>query len=524
MEKSLFNNKPRTANSFKSSFFLVFDQIIGSLSSFAFRTIFLIFLSSEFLGLSSFFTSVLGILSLLDLGLGSCVSHALYKPIRDNDSKSVAKIMNFLKYSYNLVSLSIFIIGLCLMPFFPFLIPNNTIPSGINIYLVYFLFLLNTSSCYLFSYREVLLIADQEKYWYSLFDIALSLLNFGSQILILVISKNYLFAIIDSTVITILINLVFYLIIGGKYKSVFQEKKNLSVEEKRVILRDVFHIFWYRASSVINSNVIFILVSAFSGLFSLGIFSNYFFIYQVVFGFVTTFFGGFTSSLGNLHAASDKEKEKNVFDKLLILNFSICMFAASCFYLLINVFVRAWAGSEYVISDPFVVILLSTILFFACSQSLENEFIIASGLFNYRPWVAFIISCFYFILSIFLGLLFGVVGLLISMLISQIIFSIWFPSLVFRFVFRKGWGKWFLYLFISALFSVISSFLLLKLISIFPSQKIFALFDFVIVIFAISFACLTFLLIFNDGRSLLKDLRSFAVVRIFHSHKKTLDR
>ena len=66
----------------------VFGQFIS-------RTVIIMVLSVEYVGLSGLFSNVLSMLSLAELGIGEAIVFSLYKPVADNDTKKINAIMAF---------------------------------------------------------------------------------------------------------------------------------------------------------------------------------------------------------------------------------------------------------------------------------------------------------------------------------------------------------------------------------------------------------------------------------------------
>ncbi|WRK52193.1 hypothetical protein SD457_17270 [Coprobacillaceae bacterium CR2/5/TPMF4] len=77
----------RTENSIKNIVVGIGGQCISLLVGFISRTIFVRCLSAEYLGISGLFTNILSMLSLAELGIGSAIGYALYKPLANNDQK-----------------------------------------------------------------------------------------------------------------------------------------------------------------------------------------------------------------------------------------------------------------------------------------------------------------------------------------------------------------------------------------------------------------------------------------------------
>ena len=65
-------------------------QILYVLLGFASRTVFIYCLGETFLGVNGIFASVLSVLSFSELGLGTAILYAMYKPAADSDTDVIA--------------------------------------------------------------------------------------------------------------------------------------------------------------------------------------------------------------------------------------------------------------------------------------------------------------------------------------------------------------------------------------------------------------------------------------------------
>ena len=117
------------------------------------RTAMIYFMGVEYLGLSSLFTSVLSFLNLAELGVGSAMVFAMYRPIAEDDEKTICALMALYRRYYRLIGLFIGAVGLALTPFIPRLI-SGEVPADVNVYLLYLLNLSATVLTYwLFAYQ-----------------------------------------------------------------------------------------------------------------------------------------------------------------------------------------------------------------------------------------------------------------------------------------------------------------------------------------------------------------------------------
>ena len=151
----------RTKNAVRNLVFGFINKMIIMLFPFVIRTIIIRELGAGYLGLGSLFTSILQVLNLAELGFSSAVVFCMYKPIAEKDSETICALLNLYKQIYRIIGIVILVIGLALTPFLPYLI-KGTVPNGINIYILYYIYLFNTAITYfLFAYKSTLLVAHQ---------------------------------------------------------------------------------------------------------------------------------------------------------------------------------------------------------------------------------------------------------------------------------------------------------------------------------------------------------------------------
>ena len=175
----------RTSNSLKNMAFGVGSQMLSILLGFFTRWMFIALLGKEYLGVSGLFTNVLSLLSLANLGFDTAIIYSLYKPLAEGDMVTVKGYMRVYKRVYRAVGATVFVFGCILMPFLPHLIKGTvTIPE--SIYVIYFLFLTQSASSYLFSYKQSLLTASQQNRINSLYhSIFMVLRNLGEMVVLL---------------------------------------------------------------------------------------------------------------------------------------------------------------------------------------------------------------------------------------------------------------------------------------------------------------------------------------------------
>ena len=100
------------------------------------RTVMIRMLGTEYTGLSSLFSSILGVLTLSELGFGTAMTYSMYKPVAENDIDTICALLSLYKKVYRVIGIVIFSGGLLVLPFLGNFI-SGSCPENVNIYVIY---------------------------------------------------------------------------------------------------------------------------------------------------------------------------------------------------------------------------------------------------------------------------------------------------------------------------------------------------------------------------------------------------
>ncbi len=114
-------------------------------------------------GLNSLFTDIIGMLAVVELGVGRAIVYSMYSPIVNGDKKKEAGLFNLYKKLYLIIGAVILVVGLLIMPFLPVLI-NDYETVNVNVYLTFLLTLINVVLSYLYSAKTSLVEAHKDNY------------------------------------------------------------------------------------------------------------------------------------------------------------------------------------------------------------------------------------------------------------------------------------------------------------------------------------------------------------------------
>lgn len=357
----------RTKNATRNIIFGVILKAYQIIVPFLMRTAMIYFMGVQYLGLNSLFTSILQVLNLAELGVGSAMIYSMYKPIAEDDNTTICALMRLYRTYYRLIGLVIAIVGCALTPFIPKFISGD-VPTGVNIYILYLLNLGATVLSYwLYAYKNSILQAYQRTDVVSKVALATSTIQYVFQLLVLWLFKNYYYYVVV-TIVTQAVTNVVTAAIANKLYPEFRPNGKLPRDVVQQINHRIQDLFTAKIGSVVIGSADTIVISAFLGLTVLAVYQNYYFIMNSICGFITVVFSSITAGIGNSLVTESAEKNFNDFKKFtFIICFILCI-CCCCFAGLYQPFMRIWVGNEFMLDYSFVI--LFCILFYCLELAM----------------------------------------------------------------------------------------------------------------------------------------------------------
>lgn len=436
--------RSRTKNSKVNIITGISMQILNIVLPFIVRTVILYVLGVQYQGLSSLFTSVLQVLNLADLGFSSAVIFALYKPIAQDDTTKINAIINFLRRVYFIVGIAILVVGLALTPAIPYIIADGY-PADINIYLLYDIYVFNSSISYMFfAYKTSLFIAMQRKDVTNNISMIINTLVRVTQIVLLITTKNYYLFIICMPIGTI-INNVLVQLFSRKYFPTIQPVGKVDPESKSILGKQIRAVCVDKICDVARNSFDNIVISALMGLTLVAIYSNYYYIFSAVYGLMIVINQAMQASVGNSIANETADKNYRDFKKLTFLVMWIvgfCTISMACLY---QSFMIIWMrNDETMLLSIFNMLLFCLYFYLINMNNSRNLYLEGSGLF-YRCKKWYIIEAASNLgLNFLLGYFWGITGILVATIITIFFFNFIARSFVlFKYYFENKGIKYF---------------------------------------------------------------------------------
>lgn len=424
----------RTSNSFKNIIYSIGNNILILLLGFVSRSVFLYCLSVDYLGIQGLFGDILSMLSLADLGFGTAMTYSMYKPLADKDYDKLAGLTTFYKKVYNLIALTVTVVGVSLVPFLKYLVKlENELP---HLTLYYLLFLANSIASYLVIYKTCVLSADQKSYIITKYNGIFQIIRTIAMIIVLLLTRNYILYLCVQVLFTYINN--FYVShVAEKQYPFIKKKVELSRDETKGIFSNIGSVFLYKISGVLITATDNTLISVIIGTAFVGFYSNYTMVVAKVSAIINTVFYSLTASLGNLIVKENEEKRYEIYKSMQSVSTILSSFSFVCVMCLIQNLIKVWLGQEFVLSY-LVVIAMSVNFYFSIILLPIWVFREATGLYRETRFVMLLTAALNIVLSIVLGNSIGLAGIIFATSLSRLLTYFWYEP---RLLFSKYFGR-----------------------------------------------------------------------------------
>ncbi|MBP3825846.1 MAG: polysaccharide biosynthesis protein, partial [Butyrivibrio sp.] len=290
-------------------------QIATALMSFILRTVFIMHLNEDLLGINSTYGNILSLLNMAELGIGTALNFSLYGPVARGEKEKIKSYMQLYRKAYFIIACVVAAVGLLLTPFlqyFKLRSPENTTVRELTIY--YLIFLFNTVSSYFVAYKYSLINAEQKNYIQTNILTITKVIVVFLQIIVVIVTKNFLLYLLTDAVVQ-LIQKVFVSKFLDKMYPFLKEKnvEKLSKEESDEVWKKTKALVFHKVGDVARLQTDALIISTFVEVAMAGVVDNYNMVISTVSNFVNIIFNSVISSFGNLIATESREKQFSMF-------------------------------------------------------------------------------------------------------------------------------------------------------------------------------------------------------------------
>lgn len=372
-------------------------------------------------GLSSLYTSIIGFLTVAELGVGEAITFCMYKPIVEGNPEKVAALYTLFKQIYLAIGLIIFFAGMIVMLFLPQLAKDYS-TIDINVHLTFFLTLVSVVLTYAYSAKTSLLNAYKNNYISTTITSCGTLLEDVLKIIVIITTRSFA-AYLVCRILAVLFQWVFTnFITNRKYYDLMHRKSLIDREDRYQIINNIKAMFMHKIGTVLVNTADSVIISAFIGVVILGKYANYTTIMTSMTGLLSLFFYPLTSIVGHVFVNASKEEMKKYFYFFYGFNYILgTVFCLGYFAVIDNVVALCFGDNlELPRSVSFVITLNYFIQFLRTSTLMFRS---STGTFYYDRWKPLIEGVTNIVLSIALEYVVGITGVIAATIVTNLLIN-----------------------------------------------------------------------------------------------------
>ena len=395
-------------------------QVVSVICGFILPRLILETFGSDVNGLVNSITQFLGVITLLDLGVGGVVQSALYKPLADNDTNMISKIYVSANKFFRRLAEILLVYVVLLMIFYPMLV-NKSFGHMYTALLIAAICISSFAQYYFGIVNSLLLNADQRGY-----------IQYVAQIITLILNTFACYIIIklgaSIQIVKLTTSLIFLL---RPLFLVFYVKKHYSIDKKITYTEEPIKQKWngmaqHFASYVLNGTDNIVL-TMFSTLGNVSIYSVYNVVIIGVKNALLSVTNGFQSLIGEMLAKKETMKLNAFFGFVEWFLHTGTTLVFGCTGVLIVDFVRVYTyginDADYI--QPLFAVLITIANAGHCLRLPYNILILAAGHYKQTQSNYIIAMILNIVVSIATVKMWGLVGVAIGTLIAMAYQTVW---------------------------------------------------------------------------------------------------
>ena len=372
-------------------------------------------------GLVSSITQFLAYITLLESGFGPVVKSALYKPIASNDNNMIKNILKTSENFFRKIAciFILYVLFLCLI--YPLLVEKKfewfytislIIIIGISTFAEYFFGM---------TYK-LFLQSKQENYIISLIQISTYVISVITIVFLVKVGSSIHIIKLMSGLIFIIRPLIQNWYVKSKYNISFDGVDN------KYVLKQKWDGFAQHIAAVIHDNTDFTVLTLFTTLIEVSVYSVYYLVVKGLKSFVQSFTGGIDATFGDMIAKNERDNLNKRFAMYEVLYNTISTILFSCSILLIVPFVTVYTknvtDANYVRHLFGILIVISEYIW--AIRLPYSSITLAAGHFKETRIGAWVECITNIVISIIFVRKYGLVGVTIGTIVAMTIRTIEF--------------------------------------------------------------------------------------------------
>ena len=389
---------------------------------------YLLHFGSEYTGISSSITQLLGFITILQFGIAGSSRFALYKVLANNDTHGISSVVNATQSYMRKIALCLLgYIGV-LAVVYPYIADTTISPLDVSLLVL----IIGASSFfrYFFSITyQILLTADQRLYIYNGIATVTTILNTVLAVLLMKAGCNIHLVKLGSALIFVLTPILMSLYVRKAYSI------DKTVPQDKSVLKNRWDVMWHSIANIVHDNTDLVVLTVLTNVKYVSVYTVHYLVVNGLFQVFSVFTNSLEAAFGNMFA---KGENKNAYANLELYEFFTAGFVSvvfSCALVLIVPFVQLYTAG--VTDVNYTVPLFAAIAVIAqMVMSIRQPYLTvvrAAGHYKQTRNGAIAEAVINIVTSVILTCFFGMVGVAIGTLIANL-----FRTLQFAIYLRKN--------------------------------------------------------------------------------------
>lgn len=403
-----------------NSFTAVIAQIVALIYGFVLPRLILEQFGSELNGLTQSIKQFLGMISFLDMGVGQVVRSSLYGPLSSKDHQQISRIMVSGKRYYRTIAYILLGYVAVLLFAYPAL-TDASFGWGFTAALIGVMAISSFAQYYFGIINEQLLHADQKSYVIYIVQIVTNVVNLVMCVVLIRMNAS----IHAVKLMTAGIFLIKPLVYGAYVQRRYQINKKITYTEEPI--KQKWDGIAQHVSAVVLDGTDNIVLTLFSTLTNVSIYSVYYMVIGSIQTFYQTIAVGIQSAAGAKWAEQDRKSIAQMFSMVEFALHGLTIFLFCCVGFLIVPFVQVYTNgltdADYI--QPAFATILVVAYGIRCLRTPYNIWILAAGHFKQSRRCHIIATVLNLVLSVLAVWRWGLVGVAIGTLIAMCYQTVW---------------------------------------------------------------------------------------------------
>lgn len=374
---------------------------------------------NEVNGLHALYVSIIGILSVAELGVGSAITFCMYRPIVEGNTDQVSALYHLFRRIYAVIGTIVLVCGLLLTPFLKYFAKDYG-QLDVNLHVTFLLMLFSVVASYFFGANTALINAYKNNYITNAIASGGQLLEYFLQIIMLLITRSFVWYLACKIVSILLQWLITSWITRKKYQSILSNRQQVDPENRKTLIRSIKAMFMHKIGGLLVNSADSMIISIFIGVIVLGEYSNYTTILNSMISILTLVFSSLTSIFGHVYASKSKDITRKYSEMFHMLNFIIGSVFHLGYYAIIDNLIAILFSPDLIVSKSvsFVITLNGFVQFLRHSTITFRD---ATGAFYNDRWKPLIEGVMNVVLSVLLVKKIGVTGVIVATIVTNLI-------------------------------------------------------------------------------------------------------